>query len=369
MPFADELIGTHTANALVRAIHVAAPDKALTRLQEASTALAALSLRERSDLLRDALLADLPGGYDSFVHTIRRAQAGVPLFSGWLIWPVTSAVAAKAIAEGTDEAFDDAMALLGELTSRLTSEFAIRALLDHDPERALRIIQTWTLSDDVDLRRLASEGTRAFLPWSTRVRGLLAHPRATLPIITALYRDPSEYVRRSVANHLNDLSRQQSEIVVETARQWMSQPDENTGRLIAHGLRTLVKRGDPDALSLLGFTPAESIAVDGPTLDQTTVPFGGTVQFTIGVTNTGSVPARLAVDYIVHHSKANGTQTGKTFKLTTATLAPGERLDRTREHSFRAITTRRYHPGPHAIELQVNGIVMGRAEFALLPEA
>ena len=368
MPFADELIGTHTANALVRAIHVAAPDRALTNLQKATTSLAPLSLRERSDLLRDALLADLPGSYDTFVATIRKAQVGIPLFSGWLIWPVTSAVATKAIADTTDAAFDDAMALLADLTSRLTSEFAIRGLLDHNLERALVIIQRWTTSDDVDLRRLASEGTRAFLPWATRVTGLLAHPRATLPIITALYRDPSEYVRRSVANHLNDLSRQQPAIVVETARGWLAQPDENTARLVAHGLRTLIKRGDPDALALLGFTPAESIVVEGPTLDQTDVPFGGTVRFGVGVTNTGAVPVRLTVDYIVHHSKANGAQTGKTFKLTTATLAPGERLVRERKHSFRSITTRRYYPGPHAIELQVNGIVMGRANFALLPE-
>jgi hypothetical protein len=98
------------------------------------------------------------------------------------------------------------------------------------------------------------------------------------------------------------------------------------------------------------------------------VPFGGSVRFTIRVTNTGSATARLVVDYVVHHRKANGTQTGKTFKLTTATLAPGERLDRTREHSFRAITTRRYYPGPHAIEVQVNGIVLARTEFELLAE-
>ena len=369
MPFADELIGIHTANALVRAIHVAAPASAVNNLQRASTALSSLSLRERSDLLRDALLADLPGSYDSFAGTIRAARDGIPLFSGWLIWPVTSAVAAKAIAENTDAAFDDALALLAELTSRLTSEFAIRALLDHNLERALATIQNWTLSDDADVRRLASEGTRAFLPWSTRVQGLLAHPRATLPIITALYRDPSEYVRRSVANHLNDLSRQQPAIVVETARAWLADPDENTARLVSHGLRTLVKRGDPDALAVLGFTLTESIAVDGPTLDHYGVPFGGSVRFTVGVTNNGSVPARLAIDYIVHHSKANGSQTGKTFKLTTVTLAPGERLDRTRDHSFRAITTRRYYPGPHAIELQVNGVVMGRADFELLPQA
>jgi 3-methyladenine DNA glycosylase AlkC len=367
MPFADELIGPHTANALVRAIHAAVPDNPLTNLQAATTQLGPLALRERSDLLRDALLADLPGDYESFVGAIRRAQHGDALFSGWLIWPVTGAVATQAIAANTDAAFDDAMQLLADLTSRLTAEFAIRALLDHDLDRALAIVQTWTASDNVDVRRLASEGTRAFLPWSTRVQGLLAHPRATLPIIGALYRDPSEYVRRSVANHLNDLSRQHPEIVVETARDWLANPDENTPRLVSHALRTLVKRGDTNALALLGFTPVESITVDGPTLDSTTVPFGGTLRFDLAVTNTGSVPARLAIDYIVHHSKANGTQTGKTFKLTTTTLAPGERLGRSREHSFRAITTRRYYPGLHAIEVQVNGVVLGRAEFELLP--
>ena len=367
MPFADELIGPHTANALVRAIHAAAPDHPLSSLQAATTRLTPLSLRERSDLLRDALLADLPGDYGSFVATIRRAQHGTPLFSGWLIWPVTGAVAAKAIEAKTDAAFDDALQLLAELTSRLTSEFAIRVLLDHDLDRALAVIQTWTASPDVDIRRLASEGTRAFLPWSTRVQGLLARPRATLPIIGALYRDPSEYVRRSVANHLNDLSRLHPRIVVETARAWLAQPDENTARLVAHGLRTLVKKGDADALALLGFTPAASIVVAGPTLDSSGVPFGGSVRFAVAVTNTGTAPARLAIDYIVHHSKANGTQSSKTFKLAAVTLAPGESFERTREHSFRAITTRRYYPGPHAIELQINGAVEGRADFELLP--
>lgn len=368
MPFADELIGSHTATALVVAMHAAASDNALENLHRASTGLGTLALRERADLLRDALLEDVPGDYASFAATIRRASAGGPFFSGWLIWPVTSAVALKAIRENSLDAFDDALALLAELTSRLTAEFGIRSLLDHNLDRALATIEQWTASDDVDVRRLASEGTRAFLPWSTRVQGLLAHPRATLPIITALYRDESEYVRRSVANHLNDLSRQQPGIVVETARAWLQEPDENTARLVRHALRTLVKKGDPDALALLGFVPAESIAVEGPRLSSAAVPFGGGIRFTASVTNGGTVPARLAIDYIVHHSKANGAQTSKTFKLTIATLAPGAHLDIAREHSFRAITTRRYYPGAHAIELQVNGVVLGRAEFDLLPE-
>lgn len=365
MPFADELIGDQAAQALIKAMAAAAPGNRLPSLRTAARGLADLSLRERSDLLRDGLLKDLPTGYREFAAVIRAAAGGAPPFSGWLIWPVTSAVAARAVSDGGPAAFDDAMALLAELTGRLTSEFAIRTLLGHDPDRALAIVLTWTTSPDEHVRRLASEGTRPFLPWARRVPALLAAPEKTVPILTALYRDDTEYVRRSVANHLNDLSRQNPDLVVETARAWLAQPDANTRRLVRHALRTLVKNGDPGALALMGFAPA-TVTVTGPLLARPAVEFGGELEFTATVVNTGAETATLAVDYVVHHRKANGTQTTKTFKLTTATLGPGEKLELSRRHSFRAITTRRYYPGAHAVELQLNGVRSGRAEFDLL---
>ncbi|MFC5930399.1 DNA alkylation repair protein [Cryobacterium melibiosiphilum] len=366
MPFADELIGVQTARALAAAIHAAAPQAELAALNAAAEVLAPLSLRQRSDLLRDALLTDLPGDYETFAGVIRTAAAGAAPFTGWLIWPVTSAIALKAIAEGTDTAFDDGMAMLAALTPRLTSEFAIRLLLAHDFARAMPIVLEWTTSADPDVRRLASEGTRPFLPWAIRVPAILADPAATLPVLHALYRDDNEVVRRSVANHLNDLSRQQPELVVTTTAAWLAAPDENTAQLVRHALRTLIKKGNPQALAQQGFHPAE-VDVVGPDLDAATVVFGGTIGFAVGIRNIGAEPARLAVDYVVHHQKANGTLTGKTFKLTTVTLAPGERVELSRTHSFRAITTRRYHPGAHAFEVQVNGVLSGRADFVLLP--
>lgn len=376
MPAADELISASTAHTLTRLIGEAAPGEAtaeasLPALRAAEHRLQGLSLRERSDLLRDALLADLPGTYADLARTIRTALKQED-FAGWLIWPVTSAVALKAVEADTSAteaaAFDDAMALLAELTSRLTSEFAIRILLRHDPDRALRIIAGWTASPDADIRRLASEGTRPYLPWSIRVPAIIARPEATLPLLDALYRDESEYVRRSVANHLNDLSRGNPELVVRTAGRWLAEPDPNTPGLVRRALRTLIKRGNTEALALLGFAPA-TVDISGPELDSVRVPLTGSVGFTAAIRNTGSEPARLAVDYIVHHYKANGTQTGKTFKLTTATLAPGEVLAVERRHSFRPITTRRYYPGPHAITLQVNGVPSARAGFELLPDS
>ncbi|MFS8198391.1 DNA alkylation repair protein [Streptomyces sp. CWNU-52B] len=374
MPFADELIGRHTVQSLTRAMRAAAPDAALTALRAAPRQLDALSLRERADLLRDALLTDLPGDYAALARTVRVARDSAPDFTGWLIWPVTGALATRAVqaggasqeaGEGGAAAFDDAMDLLADLTGRLSSEFAIRTLLRHDLDRALGIIVgEWTGSADADVRRLASEGTRPYLPWAVRVPDIMARPGATVPVLDALYRDESEYVRRSVANHLNDLSRDHPELVVDTARRWLDRPGDTTERLVRHGLRTLIKRGHPGALELLGFAPAV-LEVEGPRLDRDTVPFGGSVRFTASIRNTGEAQARLAIDYVVHHRKANGGQTGKTFKLTTRTLAPNERIEVTREHSFRPITTRRYHPGQHAISLQINGVESPRADFEL----
>ncbi|MFD6285726.1 DNA alkylation repair protein [Streptomyces sp. NPDC060205] len=365
MPFADELIGRHTVDSLTRAIRTAAPKAGLTALRAAPGLIDPLSLRERADLLRDALLADLPGDYAALARTVRTARDEAPQFTGWLIWPVTSALATRAVQEGGTAAFDDAMDLLASLTGRLSAEFAVRTLLRHDLDRALGIIMgDWTGSADADVRRLASEGTRPYLPWAVRVPDILARPAVTVPILDALHRDESDYVRRSVANHLNDLSRDHPEAVVDTARRWLESPDAPTERLVRHGLRTLVKRGHPGALELLGFPPA-TLEVEGPRLDEDVVPFGGTVRFTASIRNTGDVQARLTIDYVVHHRKANGGQTGKTFKLTTRTLAPDERIDLVREHSFRPVTTRRYHPGPHAVSLQINGVTTPRADFEL----
>jgi len=366
MPFADEFIGTHTALALITAVQVAEPQRPLTALRAVPAGLDGLALRERSDLLRDALLADLPCSYPDFAAVIRRAAAGDAHFSGWLIWPVTCAVADRAIEDGGSAAFDDAMALLAELSPRLTSEFAVRTLLRHDLDRALLVIRTsWVRSDDVDVRRLASEGTRPYLPWATRVPGILRDPTSTIPILHALYRDDSEYVRRSVANHLNDISRDHPDLVVATAQAWLRDPDRHTPQLVGRALRTLVKRGDPGALALLGFGGRAHIDVTDFALDSATISVGETLTFTATLTNASTEAARLSIDYVVHHRRANGGTTPKTFKLAVRSLAPGERTTITRTHSFRPVTTRRYYTGVHSIELLINGVGGHRQDFHL----
>lgn len=368
MPFADEMIGPEVASRLSQAMHQVLPNIKLPRLAAASSSLTELSLRDRVQLLHDALLDEVPGDYAAFAATVRQARISTSDFSGWLIWPVTTAVATRAVQENTTESFMDALALLAELTEELTAEFALRTLLRHDLPAALKQISLWTSSPNEHVRRLASEGTRLFLPWAIRVPALAEHPEYTVPILNALYQDPSDYVRRSVANHLNDLSRDHPELVLQTVRGWNDAKDQNTPALLRHALRTLVKRGNVQALEVLGFAPV-SVQVRGPQLEEHRIGFSGALKFSAELTNTGEQPAKMVVDYVIHHRRANGTTSPKVFKLTTATLPVGEKLQLTKEHSFRPITTRRYYPGEQHIALQVNGVPTELISFELLPPA
>ncbi|ELT43816.1 putative DNA alkylation repair protein [Arthrobacter nitrophenolicus] len=255
----NELINAGSVRTLTRILGQTAPAIRWDRTAAAASGLDRLVLRARTDLLAGALVADIAGspspGYATAARSFRAALQ-VPEFTGWFVWPVSEAAVTLALDSGAAGDFDDCLALMAALTPRLTSEFAVRRLLARDPERALAAAREWADSADEHVRRLASEGTRPYLPWAVRVPSLIQRPQATIPILDALYRDPSEYVRRSVANHLNDLARHAPDPVVDTARRWLTAPDANTARLVRHGLRTLVKKGHPDALALLGFTPA-----------------------------------------------------------------------------------------------------------------
>ncbi|HBH57275.1 MAG TPA: DNA alkylation repair protein [Arthrobacter bacterium] len=371
----NELINRQGVEALARILAGAAPGSEWPSVAAAAARLDELSLRGRTDAVSSALLADvrqLPGpGYPTAARIFRSALSGAG-FTGWILWPVSEAAVTLALEPGAgpdagggfDRCFDDCLALLAELTPRLTGEFAIRRLLAADLERTLQIVQGWTGHPDQHVRRLASEGTRPYLPWAVRVPAVVLNPEATIPVLDALYLDPSEYVRRSVANHLNDVARHAPTLVVATAARWLAAPDPNTAWVVRHGLRTLIKNAHPGALALQGFVPA-SLAVTGPRLDRNSVAMPGELAFDFEIANTGSDDARLAVDYVVHYVKANGTQSAKVFKIAALTLGAGETRSLSKRHAFRPMTTRVHHPGVHALELQINGVRHGHTEFEL----
>ncbi|MEU9146243.1 DNA alkylation repair protein [Streptomyces sp. NPDC048349] len=361
MPTADELLSAETVSELARRLALAAGRPTSPALRERAGALDGLGYGARVAAVRDAVLADLPADWAAFEAVVRTALAD-PGFEGWMTFPVNEAVAVRGL-----EVFEPGLALLHDLTSRLTAESAVRPFLRADPVRALAVVRDWTRDPDPHVRRLASEGTRPRLPWAPQLPAFVADPRPALPVLDALYRDESAYVRRSVSNHLNDISRDHPDLAVETAARWLAEGADTgtTDRVVRHGLRTLIKAGRPGALTLLGHSPDVPVAVRGPALATPRIAVGEYLVFDYAVTNTGAVPAELVVDYVVHHTKANGGRTPKVFKLTTRTLAPGETLTGTRRHSFKPITTRRYHSGEHLVQLQVNGRIRGEAAFSL----
>jgi 3-methyladenine DNA glycosylase AlkC len=360
----NELLNPGVVGSLGGILASASPGTAWPQLARAAGRLDALSLRQRTDLLSEALLADLPQDYPTAAGAFRRALAEAN-FTGWMIWPVSEAAVSLALTSADSADSADCLGLLAELTPRLTGEFAIRRLLAADLDGALEIIQAWTSHPDWHVRRLASEGTRPYLPWAIRVPGLAGRPAVTLPILDALYRDAVEDVRRSVANHLNDLSRHAPELAVATASGWLAAADANTAKVVRHGLRTLLKKAHPGALALLGFAPAQ-LAVTAPRLDRAAVELPGELGFEFEITNTGGEESRLAVDYVVHFMKANGAPAEKVFKLGTPVLGPGESRRFSKRHTFRQMTTRVHYSGDHALELQINGVRYPAAKFVVL---
>ncbi|MBF4461761.1 MULTISPECIES: DNA alkylation repair protein [unclassified Rathayibacter] len=359
----DELINSTVVDHLRSSLHAVQPTLDLSTLTETRTALGEMRLRDRVDLVRDALLTDLPSHFASSERIVQEVLS-VPEFAGWMIWPTTEFVAARALEDGSTGAFDAAMMLLARLTVGLSSEFAIRDMLIARPERALGIIRTWTEHENEHVRRLTSEGTRAYLPWAKRVPWLIENPDATRGILDTLYRDAAEYVRRSVANHLNDLSRVDPALVTRTAQGWTERADAHTPWVIRRGLRTLVKNADPEALTLLGYSGTR-LRVGLPQLSSTTVRFEEALTFTAVITNDGDTDATVAIDYSIGFLRSNGTISPKTFKLTSRTIAPGESVTVAKIHSFRRITTRTYYPGTHFVTVQANGTRSPRADFTV----
>lgn len=347
-------MGERVARDLLSSVQAADPNEDFGALERAVGAMAGLPLRERVDLLSSALVEDVHGDYSELAGLVRAADGGRSPLDGWMIWPVTVAVARCAVDNGTDEAFDDALDLLASLTPKLTAEFALRILLRADVPRTLHAAKLWASDGDAHVRRLASEGTRPYLPWALRVSELHGTPPLTIEILDALHDDESEYVRRSVANHLNDLSRHAPGDVLAAATRWLQSPDPNTAWVVRHGLRTLVKQGNGEALQLLGFNGTH-VKVEGFKLHHHEVDFPGDLGFTAVVRNDGAESARIAIDYVVYHLRSNGSHSPKTFKLASRSLEPGEQIQISRTHKFREITTRRYYNGPHRVALQVNG--------------
>ncbi|MEH6644218.1 hypothetical protein [Sulfitobacter sp.] len=268
-----------------------------------------------------------------------------------------------AVRHGLEDHRGRAMALLYEATQRFSMEFYIRAFLNRWPEETLAELALWARDDNYHVRRLVSEGTRPRLPWA---QGICLVPEQTLPLLDMLYADPARFVTRSVANHLNDLSKIVPEQVIERLAAWRTEGRQTAKELdwmTRHALRTLIKQGHNGAMAALGYYPDAPVTAR-VMLSQDSVPIGSALEFEIELVSEADIP--VLVDYRISFAHASGKTTEKVFKLRTAKVDVGTPLRLVKRHPFKAAaTTFTLNTGAHSITVQVNGRDVAFAEFHL----
>jgi len=321
----------------------------------ATAGLGELELKARVIHVADALALTLPEDFPEAAAILRQAPDS-PDFDGWVVYAVDDYVARYGI-----DYPEVSLPLMALLTSRWSCEFAVRPFIEAHPKLTFEFFDRWIESDDEHLRRLVSEGSRPRLPWGAQLKGLVKDPSPTIALLDRLVDDPAIYVRKSVANHLNDIAKDHPELAIETGRRWIAEGGEAERRawIVNHGMRSLIKAGNPAALALVGYDHDAEVEIAYFKVAPEAITIGEAVTIEFTLTAPDSTP--VMVDYRIHHAGANGVRAPKVFKLKSATLEPGTGTTFIRDHRIREVTVRRIYPGPHLIEVQVNGRVLAAA--------
>lgn len=270
------------------------------------------------------------------------------------------------VAEYGLDRFEVSMLAQYELTQRFTSEFSIRGFLERYPEATLARLEMWARDPSVHVRRLVSEGTRPRLPWAPRLRQFQKDPGPVLSLLEILKDDPELYVRRSVANNLNDIGKDHPTLLAETTRRWMQDATPERRWLVRHALRSAVKRGEPGALAVLGFDHDANVSVNNVRVEPKRVVIGGSVAISFEIISMDSQRQRVLADLRVHFVKANGQTSPKVFKLKVVELAPKETVQIQKSISLADMTTRKHYPGLHKLEVVLNGSAKSLDGFSLV---
>jgi len=333
-------------------------------IKTANSGLSKLELKARVYHLIDALHHHLPQDFEQTAQILcqvkqHQLEAKDPTIRAFTAWPLIDYVAVHGLQHP-----EVALNTLAQLTSLFSAEFAIRPFIQQHYQLTFEHLNNWCDSEDYHLRRLASEGTRPRLPWGQQLPQFIKDPQPILPLLEKLKADSEDYVRRSVANNLNDISKDHPQTVLDTCQRWQALPYKETQWVIRHATRTLVKKDVPEVFALLGYTAKPQLEIE-LTLNSNKLKVGEKLSFQIQLKSTASQAQKLLIDYAIHFMKANGQQSAKVFKLKTVTLAKGELLPLEKTHRFIPLSTRRYYPGEHKVEVKINGLSFALASFNL----
>ncbi len=327
--------------------------------------LEALELKERIARISEALNEFLP--QDDFDFAVSIMQESLAPYgadweqgvTGWGTLPFNHYASTYGLKH-----FDTSMAFFRETTSHFSAEFDIRFFLLHYPKCTLELLHKWVNDPNYHVRRLVSEGTRPRLPWAMKLQPFIDDPSPILPLLETLRDDQEGYVRRSVANNLNDIAKDHPDLVASIAKEWLKGADKNRESLVKHACRTLIKKGHKPTLEALGYGDPE-VVLEVLSIKTPKVEFGGALVFEVTLHSKSGKPQNLIIDYAIHHRKANGSALPKVFKWKNMALKANDVLSAAKKHVIKPITTRTYYNGTHSVEIFVNGVSLGKQDFEL----
>ena len=261
-----------------------------------------------------------------------------------------------------EENWDVSIGALERYTQYASAESAVRPFIIMDEKRMMAQMFAWSKHESEHVRRLSSEGCRPALPWTQALNSFKKDPTPILPILEQLKADESVWVRKSVANNLNDISKTHPDLVVKTAKEWYGK-NEHTDWIVKHACRTLLKKGNSEALAIFGLGDAAAVEVSDLALETESIRIGEDITFSFTIAAKEAAKARL--EYGIDFVKSSGKRNRKVFQISEISLKENTKKPYTRKHSFADVSTRKHYPGVHSITLIVNGAERGALDFEL----
>lgn len=261
--------------------------------------------------------------------------------------------------------YDYSMEAIEKITQYSSCEFAIRPFIIADQQRVMKQMLAWSKHEHSWVRRLSSEGCRSRLPWAMALPEFKKNPSPILPILENLKNDESEFVRKSVANNLNDIAKDDPDLVIKIAKKWKGKT-KGTDWIIKHGCRTLLKQGLPEVMPIFGYGSVENIKINDFIIKTPEVKIGDALEFSFELTNNNSKPTLIRVEYGMFYMKANGTLSKKVFKISEKVYDTNSITLIQRKQSFRIISTRKFHKGLHQVSVIVNGVEFKKHNYELI---
>jgi len=265
---------------------------------------------------------------------------------------------------GLDD-YDTSINALCEVTKFTSCEFAVRPFIIKYPEQMMKQMLAWSKHENSDVRRFATEGCRPRLPWAMALPLLKNNPSNVLPILENLKNDASDYVRKSVANNLNDISKDNPDVVIKLIKKWQGK-SENTDWVIKHGSRTLLKQGNTEVMQVFGFGSVKNIKIKNIKILTPEVKIGDALEFVFELHNNKQSTSKLRLEYGLYYQKANSSLSKKVYKISEKEYAANSISIINRKQSFRQITTRKFHTGLHQLSIIVNGNEFEKLDFELI---